>query len=261
MRNPTDSLRDPESINMAAIVPRFEVAEREELIAQHRLTKPQVTWLERHLGAILDCLGPHDPMEDVRGELRDFKREVDAVGKCVRRWTNASGPSTGAEALAKLNIAGAQFTSGARPDDGTWPEYVVASELVMLLDRIAKTAIGNAPSTRRPKHRASPKAVETIVERLNRPSDEESRKAAEALTPSYSDIKNSQTAKEDNVAASSGPSFFGVVTVVFTAVYRALHAHQGRPTAFGANPAKSIEAYLKQLPVGERRSRGRPKKA
>lgn len=238
---------------MAAITPRFNDDERCQLQQQNGLTMQQVFWLERHLGVILDELGPHVPMADVRGELLDFRREVNAVHKRMHRWTRLSPPSPGAEALGHLSIAGAEIGgSDARPDDGTWPEQVVVFELVMLLNQIALKAIKSAPSVRRPKHSVSPRAVAKIVERLKRPSDDASRNAAAALTPSYSDVK---------LGKGNGPSFLAVVTVVFAAVHRALHAHQGRPDAVAASPAKSIEAYLSQLPEGARRSRGRPKKA
>lgn len=59
---------------MAAITPRFNDDERCQLQQQNRLTVQQVFWLERDLGVILDELGPHVPMDDVRGEIRDFGR-------------------------------------------------------------------------------------------------------------------------------------------------------------------------------------------
>lgn len=239
---------------MAAINPRFNDEERGQLQQQHGLTMQQVFWLERDLGVILDELGPHVPMDDVRGALRDFGREVDALGKRMRRWSEARRPSPGAEALGLLNIAGSDIgRSKSRPDDGTWPEYVVASELVMLLEQISHSALENEPSIRRVPHRASPRAIAKIVERLNRPNNDSSRHgAAVAPAPTYSDITYSDT---------SGPSFLGVTTIVFSAVHRALHAHQGRPDAVAASAANSIDAYLKQLPDSARRKRGRPKKA
>ena len=221
---------------MAAITPRFNDDERCQLQQQNRLTVQQVFWLERDLGVILDELGPHVPMDDVRGEIRNFGREVDAMRKRMNRWMRASRPSPCAEALGHLGIAASDIKrSDARPDDGTWPELVVVPELVMLLSQVALRAIKDAPSTRRPKHSVSPRAVAKIVERLKYPSDDASRNAAAALTPSYSDIETGK---------GNGPSFLAVVTVVFAAVHRALHAHQGRPDAVAASPAESIEAYL-----------------
>ena len=232
---------------MATTNPRFNDDERRLLQQQHGLTEQQVYELERHLRGILDRLGPHVPMDDVRSALRDFGREVDAVCKRVRLWSGAGRESSGAEALGHLNIAGGTLNSAA-PDDGTWPENVVASELVMLLGQISHRALENEPSVRRVPHRASPKAIEKIVERLNRPKDDASRKAALALAPSHSESKRD-------------PSFFGVATIVFNAVYRALHTDKGCPDAVAPSPANSIEAYLQQLPVSARRKPGRPKKA
>ena len=238
---------------MATINPRFNDDERCLLQRQHGLTTQQVYELERHLRGVLDWLGPHAPMNDVRGELRDFAREVDAVCKRMRRWSAAGRESPEAEALGRLNIAGSEIDlSASRPDDGTWPEYVVASELVMLLGQISHRALENAPSVRRVPHRASPRAIATIVERLNRPRDGASRRAAVALAPRYSDTE---------LPVNSGPSFLGVATIVFRAVYRALPTTEDRSDAVAARPATSIEAYLKQLPVSARRKPGRPKKA
>ena len=235
---------------MAALSPRFSEEDRLALANLHGLTNSQLMWLERHLGVILDQLGPHDRMDDVRAELRALCTDLAKSRTRVNRWAAAVRPSPGAEALGHLNIAGASFErDGSRPDDGTWPELIVASDLVLLLAEIAKKAVAVAPSSPRVSHRASPRAIETILERLNRPTDAASARAAAALKP-----RRAETSKR------TGPSFRGVADIVFAAAYRALNAHGGNPDAKVPTAATSIRAYLDQLPQHKRRPRGRPRK-
>lgn len=233
-----------------ALHPGFTQQERDELAAVHRLTPPQLMWLERHLGVILDHLGPHNCMEDVRAELQGLHSEMEVVATRLKRWAGATRPSPGAEAIGHLNIAGAEFAATHEaPDDGTWPEQLVASELALLLSGAIKLAAGNTPATRRWQHPASPAAIATIMERLNRPSDPASRAAALALVPS-------RTAERK----SDGPSFRGVADIVFAACFRALNQHRGSPDATVPTATSSIRAYLESLPASARRRPGRPRK-
>lgn len=233
-----------------ALRPRFTQHERDDLAAVHGLTPPQLMRLELHLGVILDRLGPHNRMEDVRGELVALRSDMEAVATRLTRWAGATRPSPGSEAIGHLNIAGAEFAAKHEaPDDGTWPQQLVASELVLLLSGVIKLAAGNAPANKRWHHPASPAAIATILERLNRPSDPASREAARALIPN-------RTAERK----SGGPSFRGVADIVFAACFRALNQHHGSPGASVPTATSSIRAYLESLPASARRRPGRPRK-
>lgn len=235
---------------MAALNPTFSESERNSLTLVHGLTPPQLMWLERHLGVILDCLGPHDRMEDVRVELRALDTAIASANRKIQQWRGARRPSPGAEALGRLNIVSATWAE-PRPEDGTWPELVVASELIQLLAGITRAAAAELDTAvRRPPHRAAPRAIKTILERLNRPKDEESLKAAKALKPTST----------EPTARSSRPNFRIVADIVYAACYRALNAHRGSPDGKSPSAESSIRAYLAQLPKIERRPRGRPRK-
>lgn len=234
---------------MAVLHPRFNDDERRRLASVHGLTGPQLMWLERDLGGILDELGPHVRMEEVRAELRELSDEIAKASKRLQRWARATKPSPGREALGHLSIAGKSLERSARPSGGTCPEPIVASDLIQLIAVIAKKAADAAPSTRRPPHPASPRAIAKIIERLHRPTDEASRKSAAALVP-----RRAEHSKK------SGPSFRGVADIVFAAAYRALNSHQGNPTGHVPNAATSIRAYLEKLPLAKRQPRGRPSK-
>lgn len=233
-----------------ALHPRFTQQERDQLAVVHGLTPPQLMWLERHLGVILDCLGPHNRMGDVRDELQRLHSDMEVVAARLKRWAGATRPAPGAEAIGHLNIAGAEFAAKHEaPDDGTWPEQLVASELALLLSGAIKLAVGNAPEKKRWQHPASPAAIAKILERLNRPSDAASRAAAIALVPS-------RTAE----GKSDGPSFRGVADIVFAACFRALNQHRGSPDARVPTASSSIRTYLESLPASARRRPGRPRK-
>ena len=58
------------SKQLVAIRPRFNDDERRRLHVEHELTTEQIALLERHLGVILNQLGPHDRMQDVRSDLQ-----------------------------------------------------------------------------------------------------------------------------------------------------------------------------------------------
>lgn len=230
------------------LTPKFNDGERETLVRTHGLTSDQLKWLERHLGVILDQLGPHTPMNDVRDEIKLLARELAALSKKIKRWESLTRPSAGSEVLGHFNNAGANFVVlPDRPDDGTWPEVIVASELVKLLAMVGLQAVAEGPSKKRSRHPASAKAIATIVERLHRPKDTASRAAAIAIQPKYSDL---------GAAPDNAPSFRGVVDVVFVAIGRALKGHPGNISI--GSPAASIQAYLDQLPSAARRPRGRP---
>lgn len=234
-----------------ALHPRFNDIERTELATTHGLTKAQLMWLERHLGVILDILGPHDRMEDVRVALRALDADIARANRTIQQWLGATRPAPGAEALGRLNIVSATWAE-PRPEDGTWPEVVVASELIQLLARITRAAAaGLDTAVRRPPHRAAPRAIETILERLNRPTDGESQKAAAALEP---------TSTEPSPRSRRRPNFRQVADIVFAACYRALNTHRGSPDGPIPSAESSIRAYLVQLPASKRRARGRPRK-
>jgi hypothetical protein len=235
---------------MTALSPRFTDNERLELAEVHGLTQQQLKKVERHLGVILDFLGPHDRMDDVRSELRALNTEMKAANARICRWAGATRPSPGAEAFGHLNIAGADYGSmQVSPGDGIWPEIVVPTELIQLLAGITQHANQHAPSRRRHPNPASPSAIACIVERLKSPTDAASQASASALFPS----RTSHHKK-------TGPSFSGVAEIIFSAVYRALNVHRGNPDNPIPSPTASIRAYLDSLPVNERRRPGRPKK-
>jgi hypothetical protein len=214
-----------------------------------KLTDQQVFWLKQRLGAVRDCLGPHTRMEDVRGELKSLQRDVNLASKRLARWKRAVRPSIQAEALGHLNMAQPD-DEVQRPDDGTWPEYIVASELIVLLQSLVNTAASAAPSARRSPHRSSEEAIDIIVQALRRPQDEESLATAKALTPNFVELKQGSKENEAN------HGFLALAKVVFGAVHKSLSV-DGKP----ASPAPSIRAYLdRQSALGLARKRGRPRK-
>lgn len=214
-----------------------------------KLTDQQVFWLKQRLGAVRDCLGPHARMEDVRGELKGLQDEINRASKRLARWKRAVRPSIQAEALGHLNMAQPD-DEVQRPDDGTWPEYIVASELIVLLQSLVNTATSAAPSARRGPHRSSAEAIDIIVQALRRPQDEVSLATAKALTPKYVELKQGSNENEAN------HGFVALAMVIFGAVYKSLSA-DGKP----ASPVPSIKAYLKrQSKSGLTRGRGRPPK-
>lgn len=247
---------------MATINPHFNDDERCLLQQQHGLTKQQMYVLERHLGVILDRLGPHERMKDVRSALRSLSAEITKASRRVTRWANATRQLHGPEALGWLNVAGAAFESApTRPDDGTWPQQIVASDLIHLLAVIAEKAVKDFEKERGRSvpTSSSPRAVERILWCLCHPADGASKVSAAALVPSRT------------VGKRNAPSFRAVADIVWTACYRALprdssrpdDQNKGRPSDKKAkmpNAATSIREYLKQLPKHKRSRPGRPKK-
>ena len=241
------------SKQLVAIRPRFNDDERRRLHVEHELTTEQIALLERHLGVILDQLGPHDRMQDVRSDLQGLCKVLTKADAVVNQWRSAVRPSPGAQALGLLNIAGAEFERRGRKtelDSDSMPDLIVASDLVRLVAQIARQAADASPQTKRVPNSASPRAIATILERLNRPTDSKSKLAAARLVP-----RHAETAKR------SGPSFRGVADIVFAAASRALNDHQGNLSAEVQTAETSIRVYLEQLPADQRRRRGRPKAA
>lgn len=140
------------SNQLAAIRPRFNDDERRRLHVEHELTKEQIAFLERHLGVILDQLGPHDRMQDVRSDLQGLSKVLTKAEAVINQWRGAVRPSPGAQALGLLNIAGAEFERGGRKielDSDSVPDLIVASDLVRLVAQIARQAADASPQAKR----------------------------------------------------------------------------------------------------------------
>jgi hypothetical protein len=124
---------------------------------------------------------------DVRDALSQLADGLAQASKQVTAWERMRRPDHGPEALGHLNRAH-QLLAAAAPDDGTWPEQIVGSELIKLAAAIAEQALQLAPAKgeQRRGHGdnavpASARAIEWIDEALKEPEDEASIAAAEKL--------------------------------------------------------------------------------
>lgn len=201
---------------------RFSVAQRQALRRLDGLTSPQLDALEKALRTVAFELEPSARLIDVRDELQALAKDLGAAARRVMRWERAKRPAPGCEALGHLNLAGAQLGRAARPDDGTWPDYVVGSEAIKLAAAIADAALAGGPRAKRVAAPASWRAIDAIYEALWRPEDDKSRAAAAALPVTRTEARR------------LGPSFRRVAQVAF----------QCATGNQRANPDRSIREYL-----------------
>lgn len=212
---------------------------RDQLVELRRdaaLTSEQVEALERVLPSIAFDLQPAVRAREVRDHLYALAKSLSEAEKRVQRWELAAkyaalaakgihrGRTPAAVALGALNLRSTAAALPPRPDDSTWPEYVVGSEVIKLAALLAKNALANQPARWTPGRTAAWRAIESIVDALRRPGDAASVSAARALAVTRSDWP---TAK---------PSFRRVAEIAFGA------ATEGEV----CNPERAIAAYLKR---------------
>ena len=227
-----------------ALSPRFSGEQRTTLQSCYGLTAAQVMWLERDLGVILDLLGPHVPMDDVRSELLAMQRDLASAAERVERWKRAVRPSHLSEAVGHLDIAGTSLNWHG-DGNGSLPLQVIASDLIAGLARIASIAVENGPQVQRSGRPASSRAIEWIVGRLEQPTDDASVQARRALRDT-----------KELTLKSGAPTLRGVCDIVFEAVFSSLNGHFMRDAGALPDSKRSVELYLQSRP--NRRRRGRP---
>lgn len=169
--------------------PKFTAAERNELLADLRLTPEQIAALERALGEVSDWIAPQPRSNDVWGELRLMADELAAADLRLASWRSAQGGrelSAKAEALGHFNIAAAPFVRGQGSGLDLGDNHDPAT-IITVVARLAHAAAQMAPRSRRTPMRAAAEAIRSVVRALGQPTDAKSKAAAERLTPRRSE--------------------------------------------------------------------------
>lgn len=207
-----------------------------QLVREFELTGWQIYRLAVAVRNVAFDLQHSAAPSDVRAALADVERHLLAARERIEQWERSGAKSPlGREALGHLNRAHAGLAPV--PDDGTWPQFIVASEVIKLAALLAKRALDLAPpeDSRRPRKQqrageaasvpASWRAITWIVEALHEPKDDASRERAAALP-----VRRSSRA---------GGAFEHLAGLVFAAAL-------GLDDDTKVSPRRSIDAYVKR---------------
>lgn len=209
----------------------FTAAQRRDLARQDGLTLDQITYLQRALRSIAYDLEPLAPAQDIADELNGLVHDIGAACNRVRSWEKAAQHSAKAVALGTLGMATASLNLERMPANIEPSGHLVAVEHLMLLERVVLTARGAARATKGRRAPGGCRAVEAIVEAINRPTDPASVAAARAVPVARTE------------GPANKPSFRRLADTVFAA------ATSGKGSVAGAEWA--IRKYLKRLKANQ----------